>query len=156
MTTTVEIGAPGWQQTHLDLYLRTDGAEGHFVDFSKVGGPKNAPCLILKTTGRKSGQPQLIPLIYGVDGDRFVVVASKGGAPKNPAWYLNLDADPKVEFQVVDRKYAGVATTVEGDERQRLFDMMAKVYSPYIEYQAKTDRVIPVIVLTPTGAVDKL
>lgn len=156
MMDKIEAGGPGWQQNHLEAYLRTNGAEGHLVDFTKVGGPPDVPCLILKTIGRKSGQPQLIPLIYGEDGGNFVIVASRGGAPTHPAWYLNLDANPQVGCQVVDRKYAARARTAQGAERQRLFDMMAKVYPPYIDYQKKTDRVIPVIVLEPTGEVDKL
>jgi deazaflavin-dependent oxidoreductase (nitroreductase family) len=152
----IVIGAPGWQNTHLEAYLRTDGAEGHLVDFTAGGGPVETPCLILKTTGRRSGEPKLIPLIYGEDGGRFVIVASKGGAPEHPAWYLNLEAKPEVEFQVVDKKYKGVAKTVKGAERERLYALMAKIYPPYIPYQAKTDREIPVVVLEPQGSIDKL
>jgi deazaflavin-dependent oxidoreductase (nitroreductase family) len=154
--TKVTIGAPGWQDAHLELYLRTDGAEGHLLDFSAAGGPAETPCLILKTTGRHSGEPKLLPLIYGQDGGHYVIVASKGGAPNHPAWFLNLEADPKVEFQVIDNKYRGTATLAEGAERTRLYAMMAKIYPPYIDYQAKTEREIPVVLLTPEGEVEKL
>ncbi len=156
MSTKIEIGADGWIAAHLDLYQRTNGAEGQLMDFSKTGGPAETPCLILKTTGRKSGEAKLLPLIYGRDGDRFVIVASKGGAPQHPAWYLNLAADPEVGFQVVDKKYRGVARTVSGEERTRLFAMMAAVFPPYTAYQARTDREIPVVVLEPQGEIDAL
>ena len=156
MASTIEIGAPGWQDTHRELYLRTNGAEGHLVDFSKAGGPPSTPCLILKTTGRHSGEPKLLPLIYGEDAGRFVIVASKGGAPNHPAWYLNLAAEPKVEFQVIDKKYRGLARTVEGAERERLFAMMAEVFPPYLDYRARTEREIPVVILEPQGEIDRL
>lgn len=152
----IEIGAPGWQDTHLAAYLRTDGAEGHFVDFTSAGGPLETPCLILKTRGRRSGEPKLIPLIYGEDAGRFVIVASKGGAPSHPAWFLNLEADAHVEFQVIDKKYKGVAKIAEDAERERLFAMMAKIYPPYLEYKAKTDREIPVVLLEPQAPIEKL
>jgi deazaflavin-dependent oxidoreductase (nitroreductase family) len=156
MALKIEFGTEGWQDRHLAAYLKTDGAEGHFVDFSGVGGPPEVPCLILKTTGRKSGEPKMLPLIYGKDGDRFVIVASKGGAPQHPAWFLNLEAKPEVEFQVADKKYRGVASTVDGAERERLYKMMAEIFPAYLAYQAKTDREIPVVVLEPKGAIERL
>jgi deazaflavin-dependent oxidoreductase (nitroreductase family) len=114
------------------------------------------PCLILETTGRKSGMPQLLPLIYGKDGENFVIVASKGGAPKHPAWFLNLEAGPDIKFQVADKKYRGKAVVASSADRQRLFDMMAKIYPPYIAYQEKTDREIPVVLLQPEAEIDGL
>ena len=156
MATKIEIGGAGWTDAHLELYQRTNGTEGHFVDFSRVGASAETPCLILKTTGRKSGEAKLLPLIYGQDGDNFVIVASKGGAPRHPAWYLNLDADPAVGFQVGARKYRGKASTATGPERERLFKMMAGVFPPYNAYQARTDREIPVVVLEPQGDVEQL
>ena len=156
MTTKIEVGAQDWMQAHLDLYQRTNGAEGHLVDFTRAGGSAETPCLILKTTGRKSGETKLLPLIYGKDGERFVIVASKGGAPKHPAWYLNLAANPEVGFQVGDKKYRGRATTATGAERERLFKMMAGEFPPYNAYQARTDREIPVVVLEPQGEVAQL
>jgi deazaflavin-dependent oxidoreductase (nitroreductase family) len=156
MSSRVEIGAPGWQEAHLERYLRTDGSEGHLMDFSRAGGPAQTPCLILKTVGRKSGGARMLPLIYGEDGGRFVIVASKGGAAKHPAWFLNLEATPEVEFQVVDKKYRGVARAVQGGERERLFAMMAEIFPPYLAYQARTKREIPVIVLEPKAEVQRL
>ncbi len=156
MSTQIEIGAPNWTQAHLELYQRTDGAEGHILDFSKVGASAETPCLILKTTGRKSGEAKLLPLIYGEDGDNYVIVASKGGAPQHPAWYLNLDANPEVGFQVGAKKYRGKASTATGAERERLFKMMAGVFPIYNTYQAGTDREIPVVVLEPRAEVEQL
>jgi len=156
MGTKIPFGAADWQQTHVDLYLKTDGAEGHYVDFTPAGGTAETPCLILKVKGRKSGGTKLIPLIYGEDGASYVIVASKGGAPENPAWFLNLQADPNVAIQVGDRKLAVVAKVVAGEQRQTLYDMMSHVYAPYIEYQAKTPRQIPVVVLEPKGEIASL
>ena len=156
MSTKIEVGGANWTEAHLELYQRTNGAEGHIVDFSRVGASAETPCLILKTTGRKSGEAKLLPLIYGQDGDNFVIVASKGGAPKHPAWYLNLAENPEVGFQVGAKKYRGNASTATGAERERLFKMMAGVFPPYNAYQAKTDREIPVVVLEPQGEVERL
>jgi len=156
MATTIEIGGPNWQDAHRDRYLRTDGAEGHLVDFSRAGGPKETPCLLLKTTGRRSGEPKVLPLIYGKDANRFVIVASKGGAPKHPAWFLNLEAKPQVEFQVGDKKYRGLARASQGAERERLFAKMTSIFPPYANYQARTQRIIPVVVLEPEGEIDAL
>ncbi|HEX7760796.1 MAG TPA: nitroreductase family deazaflavin-dependent oxidoreductase [Caulobacteraceae bacterium] len=156
MNSKIEIGKPGWAEAHLELYLRTDGAEGHLLDFSVAGGPAQTPCLILKTVGRKSGEARLHPLIYGEDGGRFVIVASKGGAPEHPAWYVNLVAQPQVEFQVGDQKWRGVARTVEGGERERLFAMMAGIFPPYLAYKARTEREIPVVVLEPGAKIEGL
>ena len=149
------VRTPGWQQRHVDLYLKTNGREGHLVDFQLPGVPET-PTLLLQTTGRKSGDTKIAPLIYGKDGNRFIIVASHGGAPKHPAWFLNLSDDSNVRFQVADKKYSGVARVVSGAERERLYRMMAKIYPPYTDYQAKTAREIPVVALEPQGEVERL
>ena len=156
MGTKIPFNAPDWQKQHLDLYLRTDGAEGHFVDFTPAGGSSETPNLLLSTIGRRTGEKRILPLIYGEDGGDFVIVASKGGAEHHPAWFLNIEANPAVGFQVVDKKYSGTAIITEGAERKRLFDMMAKIYPPYIAYQEKTEREIPVIVLKPEKTIERL
>ncbi len=157
MSEPFKVEGDHWQKRHLEAYLRTDGENGHIVDFSPVGGPAEVPCLILEVTGRKSGEPQRLPLIYGKDGHDFVIIASKGGAPEHPAWFLNLEADPAVKFQVVDKKYRGRARVVESDQdRDRLYAMMAEIYPPYIDYQEKTDRKIPVVLLEPEAEIDRL
>jgi deazaflavin-dependent oxidoreductase (nitroreductase family) len=152
----IVVGAPDWMETHTKLYLGTDGAEGHFVDFSIAGGSKTTPCLLLKTKGRKSGEARLLPLIYGRDGKDVILIASKGGAPADPAWYLNLVADPEVEIQIENKKWRGRARTVTGPDHDRIYAMMSKIYPPYIEYQAKTDRRIPVVAIEPQAEIARL
>ena len=140
----IDRSKPGWPDRHAEAYLKSNGREGHVVDLGIPGVPE-VDTLLLQTTGRKSKAAKISPLIYGKDGGRFIIVASKGGAPKHPGWFLNLRDQPQVRFQVADKKYHGVARIVEGAERERLFRMMAGLYSPYDDYQAKTTREIPVV-----------
>jgi deazaflavin-dependent oxidoreductase (nitroreductase family) len=151
----LEPRTPGWQQRHVDVYLKSNGREGHLVDFGLPGVPE-IPTLLLQTTGRKSKASKIAPLIYGIDGSRFIIVASKGGAPNDPAWFLNLSDQPEIRFQVGDKKYSGVARIVSGAERERLFRMMAKIYPPYDDYQTQTAREIPVVALEPREDVERL
>lgn len=155
MALKIDTGKPGWQQRHVELYLGSNGAEGHVVDLGRAGVPA-VNCLLLQTTGRKSHAPRTTPLIYGKDGGGFVIVASKGGAPAHPAWFLNLRDQPEVRFQIADRKYRGVARIAAGAERDRLFRMMAGLFPPYDSYQAKTTREIPVVVLEPREEIARL
>jgi deazaflavin-dependent oxidoreductase (nitroreductase family) len=148
MAMKVDAGTPGWQQRHVALYKTTDGAEGHIVDFGRAD-MSAVPTLLLQTTGRKSHTAQTTPLIYGQDGKGFVIIASKGGAPAHPAWFLNLSDHPEVRFQVGDKKYSGTARVVASPDRERLYAMMTGIYPPYRDYQAKTTRQIPVVVLEP-------
>jgi deazaflavin-dependent oxidoreductase (nitroreductase family) len=154
MVMKVDAGTPGWQQRHVALYLKTDGAEGDVVDFGP--GMSEVPCLLLQTTGRKSHAAQTTPLIYGKDGNGFVIVASKGGAPEHPAWFLNLRDNSEVRFQVANKKYRGIARSAASPERERLYAMMTKIFPPYRDYQAKTEREIPVVVLEPKEEIDRL
>jgi hypothetical protein len=96
---------PDWIRDHIHRYLESDGADGHMWDSSSVGGPGLVPTLLLTTTGRKSGKPQILPLIYGKAGKGYVIVASKGGAPSHPAWYINLTAHPEVAVQVGAKRF---------------------------------------------------
>jgi proline iminopeptidase len=138
---------PAWIQNHVRQYLESAGVEGHMWDSSVVGGPGVLPTLLLTTTGRKSGAKQLVPLIYGNTDGGVVVIASKGGAPEHPGWYRNLTTDPDVEVQVGTDRFRAKASTVEGAERTKLWDQMVAIYPPYVEYQKKTDRRIPVVLL---------
>lgn len=149
MTSSLQVGGPDWIGRHLKAYLDTDGAEGHLLDFRPGGGRLETPTLILKTIGRRSGEAHLTPLIYGRHGGEIVIIGSKGGAPKHPAWYLNLTARPDVAFQVADKKYHGGWRVAEGAERARVWDAMVELYPPYRDYQARADREIPVILLDP-------
>lgn len=106
-----------------------------------------SPILLLTTTGRRTGQPRTWPLTYLTEGDRLIVIASNGGQPNHPAWYLNLRENPQVSVQLGDRTHAMTAETTEGDERARLWSRIVEEYPAYAEYQWKTDRQIPVVVL---------
>ena len=138
---------PKWIADHMQRYIETDGADGHMWDSAPVGGPGPIPTLLLTTTGRRSGKSLVMPLIYGEANGAYVVIASKGGAPKHPAWYLNLAANTEVDVQVIADRFRAKARTATGDERTNLWKMMREIYPPYDEYQGKTDREIPVIVL---------
>ena len=131
-----------WVAEHTQRYLDSGGEDGH-------EWRPGVPTLLLTTTGRKSGIKRRTALIYGRDNADYVVVASKGGSPEQPAWYLNLEADPEVEIQVFDEVLPVVARTVGGEERERLWALMRQIWPAYDEYQAKTDRQIPLFVITP-------
>jgi len=111
----------------------------------------NVPLLLLTTTGAKSGQPRIIPLAYTTDGDRFIVIASKGGAPTNPDWYHNLLANPLVTVEVGNERFQARAVVAEGQERERLYNQMAEQLPQFAEYQRNTTRQIPLIVLERVG-----
>jgi proline iminopeptidase len=127
-------------QEHVRRYRETGGEVGHVWK-------EGSTVLLLTTKGRKSGEPRTTPLIYARDGDRYVIVASKGGAPEHPGWYENLSQDPGVELQVEDQVFPARARVAEGDERERLWAKANEVWPHYAEYQEKTDREIPVVVL---------
>lgn len=134
---------------HVALYRASDGAEGHMWD--RLGAEGTYPCLLLTTIGRKSHQPRTTPLVYGREGDNHMVIASKGGRPTHPAWYLNLVAHPEVEMQVGADIFSAMARTAVGDEREQRWGMMRGVYPLYDDYAARigTAREIPLVVLTP-------
>ena len=126
-------------EEHIRRYLETGGAVGHVWN--------GVTCLVLWTVGRRSGQRRASALIYGRDGDRYVVIASQGGAPAHPAWYHNLVARPQVEVQVLEDRFPAIARTALGDERERLWAIMADRWPNYDEYTRRTTREIPVVVL---------
>lgn len=128
---------------HVRQYEATGGKVGHTWN--------GASCLILRTIGRKSGQVRKFPLIYGRDGDDYVVVASKGGAPAHPGWYLNLLAHPNVEIQVGTQIIPVTARTGTPEDKARVWPTMTAQWPQYDEYQAKTERPIPVVLLHPRG-----
>ena len=124
---------------HVKRYEETDGAEGHEW--------QGTTALILATTGRKSGEQRKSPLIYQKYGDDYLVVASKGGADEPPAWYLNLEANPEVQVQVQGDKFTAHARTANEQEKPAMWEVMAKAWPAYNDYQKKTSREIPVVVL---------
>src|SRR5262249_13997173 len=127
-------------QEHVRRYQATDGAEGHrWREGSNV--------LLLTTTGRKTGNESTTPLIYDRDGDDVVVVASTGGAPRDPGRYRNLSVHPEVGVQILGDRFRARARTAKGEERERLWGLMNRVWPHYAEYQRRTEREIPVVVL---------
>jgi len=125
---------------HVKRYRETGGEVGHIWK-------KGSKTLLLTTKGRKSGEPRTTPLIYENAEDKYVIVASKGGAPEDPGWYENLSKEPQVELQVKDEVFPARARTAEGEERERLWKLAAEQWPDYDAYQTKTDREIPVVVL---------
>lgn len=129
----------GWVAKHIRSYVESDGRDGHRWN--------GVPTLLLTTRGRKSGKLRRTALIYGQDDDRYVVVASYGGSPEHPLWYRNLSADPNVWVQVGSDRFAARARTATPEEKPRLWKQMASIWPDYDNYQAKTSRDIPVVVL---------
>jgi deazaflavin-dependent oxidoreductase (nitroreductase family) len=125
---------------HVRVYRETGGEPGYRW--------RGTTILLLTTTGRSSGQERTTPLIFTEDGERWVVVASKGGAPEHPDWYKNLQASPEATIQVKSEVIPVLAETAQGEERARLWRSMAEVWPAYDDYQGKTDREIPVVVLS--------
>jgi deazaflavin-dependent oxidoreductase (nitroreductase family) len=125
---------------HVQRYVETDGEEGY--DWSN-----GATILILTTTGRRTGKQHSTPLIYRPYGDSYLVVASRGGAPTPPAWYLNLQANPQVQVQIKGERFAARARTAGPEEKPAMWRHMTEVWPEYDDYQGKTDREIPVVVL---------
>jgi proline iminopeptidase len=127
-------------EEHVRRYRETNGEVGHIWR-------EGSTILLLTTKGRKTGEPRTTPLIYAEDGDHYVIVASKGGAPEHPGWYENLSKSPDVELQVLGDVFPANARTAEGEERERLWQKANTVWPHYDEYATQTDREIPVVVL---------
>ncbi|MGK3207949.1 nitroreductase family deazaflavin-dependent oxidoreductase [Amycolatopsis sp. MEPSY49] len=130
-----------WVAEQTRTYLASGGTEGHESN--------GVYTLILATTGRRTGEPRRTCLIYGRSGDDFVVVASKAGADDDPAWLKNLEAEPSVGVQVGPRRFTARARVASPAEREALWPRMVEIFPLYAEYAEKTERVIPVVLLTP-------
>ncbi len=129
--------------THAAIYRASGG---------KVAGQMfNSPVLLLTTTGRKTGKERTTPLMCIEDGQDLVIIASNGGAPYHPAWYLNLRANPEARVLVKDRNLRVTAEEARGEERRRLFASLVEMYPGYEDYQRRTEREIPVVVLHPAS-----
>lgn len=126
---------------HVRRYQETNGEVGYLWN--------GVPILLLTTTGRKSNQPRTSALIHGRDGEDFLVVASQGGAPSHPNWYLNLRSHPEAEIQVKSERIRVTARTAGEEEKPRLWKVMTDLWPNYDVYQTRTDRVIPLVVLSP-------
>ncbi len=139
MTSGPQPRPPGWQQEHARRYRETEGADGHIWN--------GVPTLLLTTRGRRSGEPRTTPLIYGRDGDRFLVVGSVGGTDRHAQWYRNLLAAPEVEVQVLAERFKARARAADDTEKPGLWKTMTAVWPGYDDYQARTQRKIPVIII---------
>ncbi|MFJ3926620.1 nitroreductase family deazaflavin-dependent oxidoreductase [Streptomyces sp. NPDC090022] len=135
---------PGWQLDHVRSYVETGGTDGHIWH--------GVPTLLLTTVGRVSGRAVRTPLIYGEDEDRLLVVASNGGAPEHPAWYRNLLACPEIRVQVGAEVCAAKARTATPQERETYWGVMTGLWPQYDEYQERTDREIPLVIIERTPA----
>jgi deazaflavin-dependent oxidoreductase (nitroreductase family) len=133
---------------HVRAYRESGGERGYKWRGTQI--------LLLTTKGRTTGEEHTTPLIHRTDGDGYVVVASKGGAPDHPGWYKNLQANPDAKIQVKDEEIPVKAITAEGDERERLWGKMNDAWPAYNDYQQKTDRQIPVVRLAPSGSAVKV
>jgi deazaflavin-dependent oxidoreductase (nitroreductase family) len=130
-----------FNQEHVRVYRETGGERGYHW--------RGTTILLLTTRGRRSGEQRTTPLIHHTDGERYVIVASKGGAPEHPSWFENLQAEPNAEIEVKAKRIPVTASVAQGEERARLWSLMSEAWPAYDEYQAKTDREIPVVILTP-------
>ena len=124
---------------HVRVYRQTGGERGYHW--------RGTTILLLTTQGRRSGEARTTPLIHRTDGEHWIVVASKGGAPQNPAWFENLASNPDITIEVKDEVIPVHAAVAAGEERARLWSLMTEVWPAYDEYQTKTEREIPVVVL---------
>lgn len=131
----------GWVADHIRGYVDSEGEKGHRW--------RGANTLLLTTRGRKSRKLRRTALIYGRDGDHYIVVASKGGAEKHPEWYLNLVVDPAIQVQVGPEKFMARARTASSEEKPALWRLMTSIWPDYDSYQQRTKREIPVVVLEP-------
>lgn len=130
----------GWVADHIQRYVETNGEDGHIW--------RGVPCLLLTTTGRKSGAQRRTALIYGRLGDGYIVVASKGGYPTHPLWYTNIESTPEVTLQVAADVFRAKATTIpEGTDYDRAWKVMSGIWPDYVVYQTKTTRRIPLVLV---------
>ena len=133
----------GWVAEHIRRYVESGGKRGHRF--------YGHDALLLTTRGRKSGKLRRTALYYGRDGDRYVLVASDGGARRSPAWYLNLLENPVVGVQVRDERFAALARPATAEERPRLWELMTGIFPKYEDYQRRRKRELPVVMVEPQG-----
>ena len=150
---TIPAGTAEWARQHRELYLKSGGTQGHIMDITGAGGyPFGTHCLI-RYRGRRSGRTMITGLCYGDIGGEVVICASKGGAPDNPKWYHNIRAGETVDFQIATQAYRATWREPEGEERRKVWDFMVDCFPFYAEYQTRTDRVIPLIMMKAVESV---
>ncbi len=138
-----------WMTEHREMYLESGGARGHIMDLAAVGGPALGLHCLIRYRGRKSGKTFITPLCYIAIGGEVLIVASKGGADNHPAWYLNIADSDEVEFQIATQAFRGSWREPEGAEREKLWNLMVDSYPFYADYQASTERQIPLVLMRP-------
>ncbi|MGB8363243.1 MAG: nitroreductase family deazaflavin-dependent oxidoreductase [Rhizomicrobium sp.] len=129
-------------EEHVRVYRETNGERGYLWN--------GAPILLLTTKGRLSGKPRTIPIIFTRHGNTWIIIASRGGSPTHPKWYLNIVDEPRVQVQVKAQVFEATARTAQPPEREKLWAETIKTWPKYDEYQSRTSRVIPVVVITPS------
>jgi deazaflavin-dependent oxidoreductase (nitroreductase family) len=128
-------------ESHIKAYRESDGEVGYIWN--------GVTTLLLTSTGRRTGEPRTSALIFGQDGEDCIVIASMGGAPQHPQWYLNVQSNPEAEVQVKGDRFPVIARTATAEEKPRLWQLMVDAWPNYDTYQSRTDRDIPVVVLSP-------
>jgi deazaflavin-dependent oxidoreductase (nitroreductase family) len=136
-------------ERHRTDYIQSGGTKGHIFSFDGYGGRAFTTTLLLRTIGRKTGQARVLPLIYGNVAGEVVVIASKGGGPDHPAWYLNMRDGSDVAFQIATQAFRASWREPDEAERAKVWAYMEELFPPYASYQAGTDRQIPVVMMTP-------
>jgi deazaflavin-dependent oxidoreductase (nitroreductase family) len=154
--TPISIARREWAADHRRTYVESGGTRGHVVDLRDIDGHGFTTTLLLKTIGRRTGEPHVTPLIYGDLGGEVVIVGSRGGAPKHPAWVHNIRVASDIDFQIATEAFRGPWREPEGSERDKVWDFMVELFPPYRNYQAATDRQIPLIMLTARDRIEGL
>ncbi len=152
--TEVERATLDFVARHRNSYLSSGGREGHVLDYRHLCGHRFTTTLLLETVGRKSGDRRITPLIYGDTGGEVVIVASKGGADVHPAWYLNLAAMTEIPIQIGGQAFRCTWREPAGAERAAFWRFMGDLYPPYRDYQAATNREIPIVCLAPGDEIE--
>jgi len=134
-----------WVTEHREMYLRSDGAEGHIMDLTPVGGRPFATHCMVKYKGRKSGKIFITPLCYADIGGEVVICGSKGGADQHPEWYLNIIASPEIDFQIATQAFRATWREPEGAEREKIWTFFIDCHPFYANYQASTQRILPLV-----------
>jgi deazaflavin-dependent oxidoreductase (nitroreductase family) len=147
---TIPAGTAEWAGQHRKLYLDSGGTQGHIMDITGAGGFPFATHCLIRYTGRKSGRTMINGLCYGSIGGEVVLCASKGGAPDNPQWYNNIVASETVDFQIATQAYRATWREPEGVEREKIWAFMVDCFPFYATYQARSSRIIPLLMLKST------
>ncbi len=136
-----------WMIIHREMYLESGGAQGHIMDLTAVGAHRLGTHCMIRYRGRKSGNTFVTPLCYGITGGEVVIVASKGGADDHPAWYLNIRESDTIDFQIATQAFRGTWREPEGEEREKVWRHMVDCYPFYADYQASTERRLPLVMM---------